>query len=136
LEIGDTAGLETCGTVRVRRAPVKIKPASPDEGVPLDPRTVAAGILPAVEPGFPARRKERTLRKSVGTFANLGNIPPQSGRQGCRPPRQARMPDATVAAGILPAVEPGFPARRWTLAKVQGGVAETSSDLRAPHQFY
>jgi len=41
-----------------------------------------------------------------------------SGRQGCRPPRQARMPDATTRATApwrrpsLAAVEPGFPARR------------------------
>jgi len=36
-----------------------------------------------------------------------------SGRQGCRPPRQPRMPDATLwRRASLPAVEPGFPARR------------------------
>jgi hypothetical protein len=33
-------------------------------------------------------------------------------------------------------INTGLQPGAWTLAKVQGGVAETSSDLRAPHQFY
>jgi len=47
---------------------------------------VAAGILPAVEPGFPARRQTLTHYKASRRFREpLKNSGALSGRQGCAP---------------------------------------------------
>ena len=61
---------------------------------------VAAGILPAVEPGFPARRKKLAdARKFRSARASPSAREISSGRLEARPLRQARMPDATPAGG-------------------------------------
>ena len=60
---------------------------------------VAAGILACRRAGLPARRKERHAQPSAWkTFQRLLQSTVLSGRQGCRPPRQAGMPDATLSA--------------------------------------
>jgi hypothetical protein len=70
--------------------------------------------LPAVVPGSPAQRKEPPAKPSgLELIGRSGKSHAGSGRQGCRPPRQARMPDATwLRRAPLPAVVPGSPARR------------------------
>ena len=98
--------------------------------------------LPAVEPGFPARRTKPRAKQTVmdyfGRHARFGRL---FRAAGCRPLRQAGKPAATLLDGAdapeivrggvrrvrehqrpertggwrrasLPAVEPGFPARR------------------------
>jgi hypothetical protein len=52
--------------------------------------------LPDVEPWLPARRKETDGNRGAQNISNpLPQFTVLSGRQRCRPPRQARMPDAT-----------------------------------------
>ncbi len=57
--------------------------------------------VPAVEPGFPARRKKPHANRGVLEFSR--DLAPHafSGRQGCRPPRQARVPDTISCAGVF-----------------------------------
>jgi len=52
--------------------------------------------LPAVEPGFPARRQNRGAGEQHENASASVRMPSLAGRQGCRPLRQAEMPDATT----------------------------------------
>jgi hypothetical protein len=57
---------------------------------PLAPGVVAAGILPAVEPGLqPGGQNHSQVRKAANFSKDRRDITVFSGRQGCRPLRQA-----------------------------------------------